>query len=131
MIFVAGAVSPDDEIIWLASYPMDWKIFSRLIPPSLRVTNREKLTHVAELTIMQEEWSQITHPLTVMHGDADRIVPVENAHFVEKYAINAQLDMRVQPERNHFLPFDRTRAIEQAVDDMYNIISLSTTDLPQ
>jgi pimeloyl-ACP methyl ester carboxylesterase len=118
LISVAGAFDPEHERVRRASYPMDWKLLRWLIAPGLRVTNREKLTHVRELEILEKELSLITQPLTIMHGDEDWIVPVENAYYIEQHATNAQLDIRIQPERNHFLPFDRTWTIEQAVDDM-------------
>ena len=117
-IIVAGAVDPEHERIWKISYLLDLPPLRWIIPPALRVTNDEKLSHVAELEAIQPLWKEITHPLTVMHGDKDWIVPVANAAFVEREAISADLDMRVQPERDHFLPFDRTWTIEQAVSDM-------------
>jgi esterase/lipase len=97
---------------------MERTIIKRLIPKPLRVTNAEKLSHVDELTLLQDQRKNISHPLTVMHGHKDRIVPIENAYFLETHAIQADLDMRIYEERDHFLPFSRAYAVEQAINDM-------------
>lgn len=94
------------------------------------MTNSEKLSHVQELSKLKNKWEYITHPLTVMHGNTDWIVPVENAYFIEQYATHAHLDMRIQAERDHFLPFERTQDVAQAIYDMYALISSPSTDVP-
>ncbi len=66
----------------------------------------------------------ITGHVTIMHGNADRIVPVENAYFAEKYLQQAQLDMLLEDDRDHFLPFERPYTIEAALRAMYTSISL-------
>ena len=117
-IVIAGAVDPDHEIIWKISYPMELPIINSLISQSLRVTNKEKLSHVAELTIMKPLLKNITQPLTIMHGYDDWIVPVENAFYLEAQAENAQIDMRVRKEWSHLIPFKFTPDVVQAINDM-------------
>jgi len=122
-IIISGAASPEHEKIRGISYPMERRAIKPLIPKPLRVTNAEKFSHVAELLLLEPQRKDITHPLIVMHGYKDRIVPVENAYYIEKHAMQADIDMRIYKDGDNFLPFNRTIVVEKAINDMHEKIS--------
>ncbi|NJM94163.1 MAG: alpha/beta fold hydrolase, partial [Cytophagales bacterium] len=77
---VAGAVDPGHEVIFWISYPLSVKPLTYLMPVGMQVANREKLAHVEELQKMLPLWQNITVPVTIIHGEKDKLVPIQNAY---------------------------------------------------
>jgi pimeloyl-ACP methyl ester carboxylesterase len=102
---VGGAVDPDHEKIFWISYPLQWRIFRWLVPIPMKVANDEKLAHVNELKKMEPGWSEIKIPVTIIHGENDGLVPVENAYFAEKRLINAKVTMKIYKKTGHLIPW--------------------------
>lgn len=115
VILAAPAVDPSNEKIWWVSYPADWKIFRWMVPRSWRVTNDEKLAHVAELEKMKPDWPRITAPTTIIHGEKDKLVPIENAYYAEHQLINSEVKMMIESEANHLIPWNRPELIKNAI----------------
>lgn len=116
LISIAGAVDPDTQIIWLASYVLDIPVLRYFIAPPLRVTNTEKLVHKKELRTLLQKLHTITIPTVILHGHADRIVPVESAYVTQKKMRNAPVTLIVKQERDHFLPFQQTAVVMDAIE---------------
>ena len=90
-LLVGAAVDPENEKIFLISYPAEWGLFRSLVPTSFRVANIEKMNHVSELNKILSDWIKITKPITVIHGSQDGLVPIENEFFVEKESLNSKV----------------------------------------
>lgn len=115
VILAASAVDPHSEKIWWVSYPADWKLFRWMVPRSWRVTNDEKLAHIAELENMKTGWPRITAPTTIIHGKKDKLVPVENAYFAEQELINSKVKMMIESEADHLIPWTRPDLLKSAI----------------
>lgn len=121
LIFLAPAIDPDHEKIYKISYPANWKVLRWMVPTVWKVTNDEKLSHVAELTRMLPLWTNIRVPCTYIYGEKDMIVPPVNVEFAKKMLVNAPLHVIDLPGENHFIPWTRqdtvTRVILQYLEE--------------
>lgn len=115
LVMVAPAIDPEHEKIFWVSYPADWWIFRWMLPKVIRVTNDEKLSHVEELKLMLPLWNKIHRPTTLIHGDKDGLVPIENSKFGEKVLINAPLEVIYEEGLNHLIPWKRPDLIKNAI----------------
>ncbi len=115
LVMAAPAADPRLEKIFGISYPADWFLLKKLVPTCLRVTNEEKLGHVAQLNRMLPLWKNIRAPATVIHGKKDKIAPVGNADFIQKQISNAPVEMIIAPELGHLLPWRSPGLIKEAI----------------
>lgn len=115
LIFLAPAIDPDNEKIYAISYPANWKIFRWMVPTVWKVTNDEKLSHVAELQKMIPLWSGIKIPCTYMYGKKDGIVPPVNVEFAKKMLVNAHLQISAFDDENHFIPWTKQDSITRVI----------------
>ena len=84
LIFSAASVDPELEIVHWYQHAADAGIVSWLLPPAVRTTNREILPLKAELEAMLPHWPNLAHiPTVIVHGDADKLVPIGNADFIQ------------------------------------------------
>jgi uncharacterized protein len=102
---VGGAVDPDHEKIFWISYPAGWKLFQWLLPIPMKMANEEKLAHTSELKRMEPGWPLIKKPVTIIHGESDGLVPVENAYFAENRLINARVSIKIYKNTGHLIPW--------------------------
>lgn len=115
LLMIAPAVDPRLEKIFPVSYPADMMIFKWLIPTCLRVTNEEKLGHIAQLHRMLPFWRDILAPVTVIHGAKDILAAVENADFIQQKAENAHVRLVKEPGLNHLIPWERPDLVINAI----------------
>jgi pimeloyl-ACP methyl ester carboxylesterase len=111
LVLVAAAVDPDHEVIFFFNHWLEWKGLNWILPVSLRVSNAEKVEHVAELEKMLPHWKNVRIPTVIIHGAKDRLVPVENAEFARQKLINAPVDLRIYDDLNHLIPFGKEHVI--------------------
>ena len=71
----------------------------------MKVANAEKNAHVKELRLLLPDWSDITTMVTILHGEKDGLVPVENAYFAEKVLKNAEVKMAIYEGTGHLIPW--------------------------
>ncbi|MDX2306362.1 MAG: alpha/beta hydrolase [Microscillaceae bacterium] len=115
LVMAAPAIDPKNEKVFWVSYPADWFLFRWALPRSIRVTNDEKLSHVEELNKMLPYWQQLHNPTTLIHGEKDGLVPIENSYFGEKMMLNAPLEVIYDPKLNHLIPWKRPDLIKNAI----------------
>ncbi len=82
VIAVSGQYDPDNEIIFKASYFVNFQIFRFLLPRMLWSSNVEKLSHQDALREVVPLYGMVQVPISVIHGDADSLVPFENSPFL-------------------------------------------------
>jgi len=115
LIMVAPSIDPELEKTKWYQIPANWKLLSWIVPTTLRVTNREILPLKGELETMRPLWQKIKVPVTVIQGEADKLVPAGNADFAAKMLPAAQLTMVRVEGLNHFVPWNRPDLIETAI----------------
>ncbi|MDN5204771.1 alpha/beta hydrolase [Fulvivirgaceae bacterium BMA10] len=121
LILVAPSIDPDLEKREWYRYigripPISW-----FVPTSLYVTNEEIFFLKKELQDMLPLWKDIQIPVTVIQGEEDELVPAANADFAEKVLINAPLKVMRIPNQNHFIPWNNSIKIKEAVANHLNI----------
>ncbi len=112
-VLVAGAMSPKDEKFFGIAKMATWKLTKWLVPKPLKIANYEKLSHVEELTKMQDNWSQIQSPITYYHGTKDNIVPFENMNFIKSQVPDTILKPVILKDMNHFILSKKYALIQQ------------------
>ncbi len=115
LVMVAPAVDPRIEKIFRVSYPADCWMFRPLVPTCLRVTNEEKLGHVSQLYRMLPLWKKIVAAVTIIHGEKDKIAPVENVSFLQSSLTHARVKTIVNPHGGHLLPWETPQVMKEAV----------------
>ncbi|WP_281616286.1 alpha/beta hydrolase [Flammeovirga sp. SubArs3] len=91
--------------------PMKWysrwaqsKVIYSILPSSFKVATDEKAHHAAALKTIENDWSQIEVPTTIVHGKKDGLVPFANMEFVEE-KWKAPLETQVLEKKGHIFPF--------------------------
>lgn len=115
LVLLAPAIDPDNEKLYWINRPADWGVFRWMVPAVWRVSNDEKLTHVAELQKLVPLWSDIRIPCTYLYGEKDGLVPPANVHFAEKMLVNAPLKIVAFPKENHFIPWTQQDSVTQVI----------------
>jgi len=111
-VLIAGAVSPEDEKYFGIAKLVRWKLTKWMFSKALKVSDDEKMTHVAELTKMLNDWESIKTPITYYHGTKDRIVPHKNLEFITSKVNDSLLNAITIKDANHFLLFKKYNLIK-------------------
>lgn len=83
LVMVAPAVSPDDEKHFWLGYLAKWKLTKWFVPKVFVVAEEEKLAHVNELKLLENEWQKLKTPITHYHGTKDWLVPYKNMEYFQ------------------------------------------------
>lgn len=116
LIIVAGSVDPDLEPneTWFRA-PLATPFLSWILPRSLRASNEEIYQLKPELQQMLPYWKDVTCPVIVIHGKKDELVPYENVDFIKKMLVNAPVELMINEDMNHFVPWSNPELIREAV----------------
>ena len=106
LVLVSGALDPQNEKVYWVSYPGNWFFIRWMLPRAVRVTNREKLSHVAQLTQMLPYWDRISAPVTVIQG---------LAVFAVRKLSQAPTRLIFVPNQRHRIPHDQPHIIKAAL----------------
>ncbi|MGD1842949.1 MAG: alpha/beta fold hydrolase [Thermonemataceae bacterium] len=116
LIMAAPAIDPDNEKKFWVNKPADWAIFKWAIPKAVRVSNDEKLAHVAETAKMLPDWQKVTMPVTYIHGEKDGIVPFANAAFAkEVLQHNPDTTFILKEKMGHLFVFNEKEVLKEAI----------------
>lgn len=117
IVMIAPSISPDLEPNdnWYRK-PMDWFFIRWMLPKAMVVSNQEILPLRGELTKMLPLWKNITMPATVIQGDKDKFVPMENAAFAKKMlADNPDVRILMIPGGSHFIVWTNYDQMVEAI----------------
>ena len=89
----AAAVSRDPEVV--AAYDADPLVWHGKVPAGIA----RALIHVGET--MPQRASALTVPLLVVHGEKDRLVPVEGSHRLVECVASEDVHLKVYPGLYH------------------------------
>ena len=116
LVFVAAALDPAQEHVFLIQRLFDAEPFSALLPSSLRAANHELIPLKGELLQLQPHLGEIRIPVIILHGTKDPLVPYANVAYIEAHLTGAS-DLRLVsiPGQNHFLPWNERPRLEAAI----------------
>jgi pimeloyl-ACP methyl ester carboxylesterase len=107
MILLAGSVDPAEEPKekWrgiLYNTPLQY-----LMPGAFRPSNNEIWMAKKELVPLANQFASITCNVWIVHGDADKFVPVGNAAYAKKLLVNAaSVQTKILAGAPHFIPWE-------------------------
>lgn len=113
LIFVAASVDPTLEPHEWFRKPMN--AMRWLLPGSIRASNEEIMSLKSELELMLPLWPSIHQPSIVIQGDQDDLVSPANALFLKEKLVNSRVYVVMLKEMNHFIPWKKPEAIQQAI----------------
>ncbi|WP_229792637.1 alpha/beta fold hydrolase [Ulvibacter litoralis] len=91
VVMISPAIDPTNEKHIWASRFTQWKLTRWLVPTAYRVAGDEKKVHAKELSLIENDWKNLTIPILHIHGNTDNIVPYENIHYSEKTFQNIEV----------------------------------------
>ncbi|MBO6792491.1 MAG: alpha/beta hydrolase [Balneolaceae bacterium] len=115
LILVAGSVDPELEKTKWYQVPVDYQILSWILPPAIYSTNEEILALKGELEEMKPDWGKIEVPVSIIHGEKDKLVPVENVDFVKQQLVALKPEMIIVDSMNHFVPWSNPELIKAEI----------------
>jgi pimeloyl-ACP methyl ester carboxylesterase len=115
LIIVAGSVDPALEPHEWYRKPMSSTLVKWMLPGSIRASNKEIIGLKSELEKMIPYWVKVKIPVTIIQGLEDDLVPPGNADFAKKMLTNTTVEMILQKDLNHFIPWKRPDLITQAI----------------
>ena len=115
LVMLAPALDPDNEKLFWFNKPVANSFVNNLLPDMLRVANNEKMTHAAELRKLLPHWGKLQMPVTMLHGEQDRIVPVANIDFARKMITAAPLRLHQLKGANHLIPWNRAGLVRKTL----------------
>jgi len=115
----SASLEPGAETIYDITYPTNVWPLNEMIPTTFKVANEEKLSHQSELEKMKVRWKNIKSKLYILHGEADDLIFVSNAHFAKQMAINAKgVFIQTIKNRGHDLMWTETQLLKSVIQKM-------------
>jgi len=119
LIIVAGSLDPALEgPRWynqLARLPLVEMCLDR----SLRHSNREIMAARCQTHSLWGVLAQVTAPVVIIHGTDDNLVPVGNVAYMQRrFALNPSVRTVVIEGANHFIPWQQSGVIRDAIADL-------------
>ncbi len=114
LVIIAGSVDPAEEKkeYWrpvITYSPLRW-----LVPSAMRYSNEELWWLKKDLRRLADDFSKITCPVYIIHGDKDGLVPVGNAAYAKKMLVHAvHTGVTIIPGANHFIVWTRFEAVKK------------------
>jgi len=131
LVLIAPSVDPSLEETKWYQVPAHWKLISWAIPRDLYSTNEEILPLRNELKKLEDEWGLLRLPITVIQGGLDKLVPKENADFIERAAAASNPKIQRYPNLNHFIPWSAPDLIVDSILELLPAEESVSTDLEE
>jgi pimeloyl-ACP methyl ester carboxylesterase len=119
IVLLAGSVDPAEET------PEKWRpVLYRtplkfFVPGAMRPSNEELWYLKNDLRLLKKDFSKITCPVYIIHGDKDKMVPVGNAAYAKQMLVNAKkIETKILPGANHFIPWQHYKEIKEVLMGM-------------
>lgn len=116
LVLVAPSVDPELERIRWYNEIASWRILNWALPRVLVDSNREILPLKPQLEQMDREVDQIGCPILVIQGRQDELVPAANADYVERRFVNAEVEVWMEDDMNHFVPWTHPGLIVDGIN---------------
>lgn len=120
-ILISSSLAPEEERTYPISYFMDR--YRWLFPEFFIVANDEKLTHSAQLRLMEPHWSKIIDPVYFIHSTTDDLVYPANVDFaLEKLDSTVQTTVHWVPNASHSMYWSARDVFFQKVNEFVDAI---------
>lgn len=123
LMFISSSLAANAETIYAISYPTRYPPFRWLLPTAIRVATDEKFAHTKELIKMEALWKNIKVPVSILHGDEDKLVYLENALFANYELKNAPVHLRIVSGEGHFLPWTQPKIVKKEMLEFINWVN--------
>jgi pimeloyl-ACP methyl ester carboxylesterase len=117
---LSGQYDPDNEIIFGISHLIKFRIFKYLLPRMIWVSNVEKLSHQKAQQEILPYYPKVQVPVTLVHGDADSLVPYENSIFVREKLAGIQASLITLAGKDHPIHMQMPQDIARLLLDESN-----------
>ena len=115
LVMVAPSIDPDLEPNEWFRAPLATPFLKWLLPRSIRASNDEIYALKPELQKMLPLWSHISAKTIVIQGGKDNLVPPGNAYFAQKMITQVPVQLVINEQMNHFVPWTYPHLIKDAV----------------
>ena len=118
LIFVASTGDPQ------LSGPRWYNRAATLVPrfllgANLKGANAEIMPLREQLEAMLPRWQDVQMPVLIVQGDRDRLVHPDNARFLTRVLVNAQVTLLVRQGQGHFLLWEEAELIRDSLLELY------------
>ncbi len=108
LILIGAAADPEKENFVNWAKVGNLFLIKPILSNAWKVATEEKLSHSKQLTDINNIWPMIKVPTIVLHGTDDRIVPYENALFIENKMNPKYLELVSLKNLGHLFLFSKT-----------------------
>jgi pimeloyl-ACP methyl ester carboxylesterase len=123
LTLLSGSISPEQEPKEYWRYLFMYTPLNLLIPGAFRPSNNEIIYFKKELYRIDSGYDQLKLPVTFIHGEADKWVPVKNVDYgKKKLANNSAVQVQIIPGAGHFIPWENYDHIKS------HLLSLAAAD---
>jgi pimeloyl-ACP methyl ester carboxylesterase len=123
MVMIAPSISPELEPSNGWRKVLNFPLICWITPPALRVCNQEIIPLKAELELMMDGWKNIMIPLTVVQGEEDDLVPMENAFFAKSMMENnPSVKTTMLKGKDHFILWSEISLIGKEILEVIKMI---------
>jgi len=107
LTLLAGSISPKEESKEYWRYLFMYTPVRLLMPGAFRPSNDEIMYFKKDLYGIDTGYAALQMPVTFIHGDADKFVPVKNVEYgKQKLAKNPNIKVIIIPGASHFIPWE-------------------------
>ena len=116
LVMLAGSVDPamENKEYWrpvITYSPLRW-----LVPSAMRYSNDELWYLKKDLVKLKNDFSKVTCPVYILHGDKDDHVPVANINYAKRMLINSsKVTITILPGANHFIVWNKYGEIKNTL----------------
>ena len=108
-LLVGGSLDPDLEEIYWVQHMGEIPGVGRALPKSFFSSNRELLRLRRDLIELQRVLRELAVPVTMLHGDQDSLVPIENVPYLRdelsRWGKREWMRESILPGVDHFIPW--------------------------
>jgi pimeloyl-ACP methyl ester carboxylesterase len=96
------------------------KPFEYFVPGAWKQSNKELMMLKDDLVTLSGRFDAITCPVYIMHGDADKLVPLSNTEYAKRKFVNAKsITIKIEPGGGHFISEYKFEEIKNILLGLY------------
>lgn len=112
VVLLSGSVDPTLEKAEWWRLPLMHTPLGKLLPGAFQPSNKELWYLKTDLKTLKADFSRVSCPVYIVHGDKDTWVPPANVEYAKKHLHNAaSVEIHMLEGGNHFIPWTRFREI--------------------
>lgn len=117
LVLVAASLDPALERVHPMQHVGALPGIRHLLPRAIRNANAELMALKPQLEALAAQLGKVRAPTFILHGTADRLVPVANVGFIQKVMQQAvSMHTELLDGRNHFLPWNSVGDTREIID---------------